>query len=414
MKKVFIYSLIAAMLLSGVQISRAAVDTYTLLEPLPCIATTGHPCGAAGSTITTFTVDQFIEYVFKFSMALAVFLAVVMVIWGGFEYMISESPFGKSSGKDKFKNAAIGLLGVFFSYLVLQTIDPRLVQINAQIAPICPKDWANGLNDAQKLASPCNPNPVTDFNKVLSDDLKKISTENRDAAIALDATINQLNQQKADLQNRYTQSQDHILDPSDPNYLTKDQYDAAISKLNLQSADVNAKQIQTITNGLGVAQFRLARDNIYNNVGNFSGYTADPVPNIMVNHKYPVDSPNTIQNTYNQKINDLLAITPQTETVTDDVRALLPQRDFYVAQLKEEVELNNALNGVKDTDGVIISPAYKKDLEQKLATYQANLKDPQKPIAAGITAAQYTDIMQTRINSINKTLPPPPVVAPKK
>src|SRR5882724_5274013 len=128
MKKISFYCLMLLLLtFSSVKISHAenfvggAADNskYTLLEPLPCVPTAAETC-KPGEAITTFTVNQFIEYVFKFSIALAVLLAVIMIIWGGFEYMLSESPFPKLNAKEKFTNAALGLGGALISYLVLQ------------------------------------------------------------------------------------------------------------------------------------------------------------------------------------------------------------------------------------------------------------------------------------------------------
>ncbi len=114
---------------------------YTLLQPLPCIQ--GTSTGGECATTPTIDLNGYIGYIFKFAIALAAFLAVIMIIWGGVETMTSEVPFIKSNGKDKIQNAVIGLVMVLASYLILVTIDPRLVEINTSIDKL-------KINDAAK------------------------------------------------------------------------------------------------------------------------------------------------------------------------------------------------------------------------------------------------------------------------
>lgn len=136
MKKI-LYILFTLMLALGAHSAHAQTngDNYTLLEPLPCIEGTGNNC-ALNKPITEIDFNTYLGYVFKFGIAIAGFLAVVMIIVGGFEYMLSESFTSKSSAKDRIWNAIIGLLGVLTSYLILATIDPRLVQINSSLPKI--------------------------------------------------------------------------------------------------------------------------------------------------------------------------------------------------------------------------------------------------------------------------------------
>ncbi|MES3031454.1 MAG: pilin [Patescibacteria group bacterium] len=124
-----------ALLLALDALDVRAQDTYTLLEPLPCIEGTGNNCNP-NELIQKIEFNTYLSYIFKFGIAIAGFLAVVMIIVGGFEYMLSEAPFAKTNGKERITNAIIGLLGVLTSYLILVTIDPRLVQINSALPPI--------------------------------------------------------------------------------------------------------------------------------------------------------------------------------------------------------------------------------------------------------------------------------------
>ncbi len=112
---------------------------YTLLEPLPTInGDTSERCTVDPATqkqVCTIDLKSYVIYIFKLAIALAVFLAVVMITWGGFRYMTVESVSGKSDAKEIIQNALLGLLGALASYLILYTINPQLVNLNLITVP---------------------------------------------------------------------------------------------------------------------------------------------------------------------------------------------------------------------------------------------------------------------------------------
>jgi hypothetical protein len=146
MKRILFYILILTLLVPV--FSKA--QEYTLLEPLPCVAGTGNNC-TVGETIPSISLETYVGYVFKFSIALAAALAVIMIIWGGFEYMLSESLTNKSTARARIQNAITGLIMVLASYLILRTIDPRLVQVYTKIPPLNIELTEEELNFENKL-----------------------------------------------------------------------------------------------------------------------------------------------------------------------------------------------------------------------------------------------------------------------
>ena len=106
---------------------------YTLLEPLPCVGANSD-C-KKGPTVKSVKFDEYVQYAFNLAIALAAFAAVFMIVWGGLQYMSSDAWSGKSAGLDKLKKAVLGLLLVLCSYLILKTIDPRLVAIPTTLVP---------------------------------------------------------------------------------------------------------------------------------------------------------------------------------------------------------------------------------------------------------------------------------------
>ncbi|MEY2664401.1 MAG: hypothetical protein RIT04_209 [Candidatus Parcubacteria bacterium] len=128
---------------------------YTLLEPLPCIEGEGSKC-VKGETIQKIEISQYINYMFRLMIALAIFLAIFMFTYGAFEYMTSEAVGSKSDAKQRMWNSVLGVVAALASYLILYTIDPRLVQINAAVPAINvknlePVDLGSSINNINEL-----------------------------------------------------------------------------------------------------------------------------------------------------------------------------------------------------------------------------------------------------------------------
>jgi len=118
-------------------------NSYTLLAPLPCVqvtssngATYGCPNGVGTlQNVKTVTFSTYIQFALNLFIALAAVAAVVMIVWGGLEYMMSAIPTVKTNGLDRVKNAVVGLIMVLASFIILRTIDPRLVDIPSTLVP---------------------------------------------------------------------------------------------------------------------------------------------------------------------------------------------------------------------------------------------------------------------------------------
>ena len=93
--------------------------TYTLLQPLP----------QEGKDLQeNVTLKQYLTWAFRFALALAGFLAVMMIVIGGVEWIISgANEASRSDAKKRINSAISGLVLALVSYLVLYTINPSLV-----------------------------------------------------------------------------------------------------------------------------------------------------------------------------------------------------------------------------------------------------------------------------------------------
>lgn len=149
MKKILLISITSLLSINALfavtttpEIVLAAGDSvpseYTLLEPLPCIpdTSTDTPTCAKGTMQKQINLNTYLSYIFRLAIALAAIAAVFMITLGGFQYMISEGIGSKDAAKTRIWNAILGLLGAICSYIILYTINPKLVQINPTIDPI--------------------------------------------------------------------------------------------------------------------------------------------------------------------------------------------------------------------------------------------------------------------------------------
>lgn len=92
----------------------AATD-YLLVDDLPFIG-------------KTTDIASYLKGIFRLGLGLAVTLSIFMLVLNGIRYMISDITGEKAKARSGMKDAIIGLLIVFGSVLILNTINPRLTE----------------------------------------------------------------------------------------------------------------------------------------------------------------------------------------------------------------------------------------------------------------------------------------------
>lgn len=164
-------------------------DGYTLLEPLPCIPGNGVSCDS-GTQITSPDFSTYVQYIFNLFIAIAAVSAVFMIVWGGFQYMSSDSFSGKNEGLTKLQNAIYGLLLVLSSFLILKTIDPRLVAIPSTLVDPLKLNYKNSSS-------------TTDFFNQIASEAANYRAQNLvvvDSWVKEKALLTQLETQKQEMQ----------------------------------------------------------------------------------------------------------------------------------------------------------------------------------------------------------------------
>lgn len=103
---------------------------YCLLAPLPDPSAEG---GLRTKTDTSFQLGDYINLMLKVIIGIAGVLAVVMIVIGGIQYMSTDAFSGKEEGKSRITNALLGLVLLVGSFMILNTINPNLVNFNLKI-----------------------------------------------------------------------------------------------------------------------------------------------------------------------------------------------------------------------------------------------------------------------------------------
>lgn len=85
--------------------------------------------GVAGSTASLGT---YVNALFRIAIGLGAVIAVLMIVIGGFEYLSTDLFQRKSAGKERIQNSLLGLGLLLVSTLLLQTINPKLLDLSFQ------------------------------------------------------------------------------------------------------------------------------------------------------------------------------------------------------------------------------------------------------------------------------------------
>jgi hypothetical protein len=78
-------------------------------------------------------IGNFIDLALKVLIGIAAVILVVQIILKGYQYMTTDVPFMKAGSKERIREAAGGLLLALSSYLILNTINPRLLHTTLNV-----------------------------------------------------------------------------------------------------------------------------------------------------------------------------------------------------------------------------------------------------------------------------------------
>lgn len=114
--------------LPGTLIQNGSCDPNNPFVPDP-----NNPSNTIPNPNCTTDISGFIPAAFTLLIALAGGLAVIMIVIGGFQYLSTDAVSGKSEGKERIQNAILGLLLAIASYLILNTLNPQILDFNLTV-----------------------------------------------------------------------------------------------------------------------------------------------------------------------------------------------------------------------------------------------------------------------------------------
>jgi hypothetical protein len=124
--------------------SKADVETekekfnYHLMVPLPT---------ASGTVTEVERITDYIKTIYLFAMGIAGILAMALIVVSGFQWLTatgSMSTIGQA--KARISNAILGLIVLLSAYLILNTINPNLVNLKEPVLLFL--DWTENFENA--------------------------------------------------------------------------------------------------------------------------------------------------------------------------------------------------------------------------------------------------------------------------
>lgn len=120
------------------------VPVLAFAQTNPC-SLEGNPARGAAAT----TLPKCVNQIYIWSLGIAVLLALLMIIVGGYYYMTSGGNAEQSAkGKEFITSALIGVVILFCAFLLLNEINPDLVNFNLNslnaLDPVGPGTTAPG------------------------------------------------------------------------------------------------------------------------------------------------------------------------------------------------------------------------------------------------------------------------------
>ena len=162
----------------------AGAGSFALFSLLPAAAFAAvtpvllEPSLAPGGAKTVSDPGAYLVNLYKIGIGIAGALAVVMIVYGGIEYiMASVSPSQKEAARKRIASAIGGLILLLSSYLILKTINPDLVNFNLNFGAASPRTdvppgtGANALREGEASSElPTAGSPSLESQFILSDE----------------------------------------------------------------------------------------------------------------------------------------------------------------------------------------------------------------------------------------------------
>lgn len=112
----------------GVPATQLTPSIPQLAVPIPGVTITA-PTQNSDGTISVPYLAQYISGIYRYLLGISTIVAIIMVIYGGFLYLLASTGIQVASGKTIIQDALIGLVVLYGSYFILWNVNPDLVSL---------------------------------------------------------------------------------------------------------------------------------------------------------------------------------------------------------------------------------------------------------------------------------------------
>ncbi len=112
----------------GVPATQLTPSIPQLAVPIPGVTITA-PTQNSDGTISVPYLAQYISGIYRYLLGISTIVAIIMVIYGGFLYLLANTGIQVASGKTIIQDALIGLVVLYGSYFILWNVNPDLVNL---------------------------------------------------------------------------------------------------------------------------------------------------------------------------------------------------------------------------------------------------------------------------------------------
>ncbi len=144
------FVLVVPVIIGGPMASAEEAATYIapkLSIPIPGFSFKDYAIVQSGNKVSIPFIGAYISAMYRAVIGIGVIVAAVMIVYGGFLYILGSSMAQISNGKDKIVDALVGLILLFGAYTILSVVNPATIQMKPLLIDrTTTKFWTDYIN----------------------------------------------------------------------------------------------------------------------------------------------------------------------------------------------------------------------------------------------------------------------------
>ncbi len=106
------------------------------------------PASREGTNVTVPYLAEYINAGYRYLVGVIMIVAIVMVVWGGFRFLLGSAHVGNiTKAKETIRDAIVGMLLVIGAYVILQTVNPATTELRSlELSSVARQEFSLGLD----------------------------------------------------------------------------------------------------------------------------------------------------------------------------------------------------------------------------------------------------------------------------